>query len=276
MLEQTFCHIPGIGPRSERDLWAAGVHSWSALDEPASLLITPAKRDTLKRDIDESRRQLEAGNARYFGKALRADQVWRVFPQFRKSTAYLDIETTGLSGYGDHVTTIALYDGVTVRHYIHGQNLADFARDIRGYDVVVTYNGKCFDVPFIRQSMGVEVDQAHIDLRYVLKSLGYSGGLKGCEKQLGISRGDLSDVDGFFAVVLWHEFRRRNDAKALQTLLAYNIQDVLNLEELMVMAYNLKVRETPFGDRLAMEKPTVAANPFEVDLPTVHRLRGRW
>ena len=31
-------------------------------------------------------------------------------------------------------------------------------------------------------------------------SLGFKGGLKGCERQLGLDRGNLKDIDGFFAV----------------------------------------------------------------------------
>jgi len=50
---------------------------------------------------------------------------------------------------------------------------------------------------------GIELNQVHIDLRYVLRSLGYTGGLKGCEKQAGIDRGNLEGVDGYFAVLLW-------------------------------------------------------------------------
>lgn len=42
---------------------------------------------------------------------------------------------------------------------------------------------------------------AHIDLRYVLASLGYRGGLKGCERQLGLDRQELQDVDGFFSLI---------------------------------------------------------------------------
>ena len=39
----------------------------------------------------------------------------------------------------------------------------------------------------------------------------------------------------------------------LETLLAYNIEDVVNLEQLMVMAFNLKLRETPFVGTHQME-----------------------
>jgi len=56
-------------------------------------------------------------------------------------------------------------------------------------------------------------------LRYVLKSLGYSGGLKSCEKALGLDRGDLDGVDGYFAVLLWRDYQKKHNEKALETLL---------------------------------------------------------
>lgn len=43
---------------------------------------------------------------------------------------------------------------------------------------------------------------------------------------------------GFFAVLLWQEFQQTGNIKALETLLVYNIEDVVNLETLMVLAYN--------------------------------------
>jgi uncharacterized protein YprB with RNaseH-like and TPR domain len=114
-----------------------------------------------------------------------------------------------------------------------------------------------------------------IDLRYVLKSLGYSGGLKGCEAQLGIDRGDLTGVDGFFAVLLWNDYVQSGNEKALETLLAYNIEDVVNLETLMVMAYNMKVRETPFGQRLQIDLPARPEIPFNPHPATIQWLKDR-
>jgi uncharacterized protein YprB with RNaseH-like and TPR domain len=80
----------------------------------------------------------------------------------------------------------------------------------------------------------------------VLKSLGFSGGLKGCERQLGIDRGELSGIDGYYAVILWHDYKRTGNKKSLETLIKYNSLDARNLETLMVMAYNLKLKGTPF------------------------------
>ena len=71
----------------------------------------------------------------------------------------------------------------------------------------------------------------------MLKSLGFSGGLKGCERRLGIDRGELRDMDGYYAVILWEQYKQTGDQKALQTLIEYNSLDARNLETLMEMAY---------------------------------------
>lgn len=272
MLSHTFCHIPRVSPKVEQRLWAEGLHTWEEVQSASSLPVTRVSLETVQRHVEDSVLHLQKENPRYFSDRLPSNLHWRLFPEFRRSIAYLDIETTGLSGAFDRITTIALYDGVTIRHYIQGQNLGEFKRDIAQYKLLVTYNGKCFDVPFLRQSLGVPLEQAHIDLRYVLFRLGFRGGLKGCEKQMGIDRHELDGVDGFMAVCLWSEYKNRQNARALDTLLAYNIADVLNLETLLVMAYNLMIKETPFEKARWLPMPKPPANPFNADAETIRRL----
>ena len=108
----------------------------------------------------------------------------------------------------------------------------------------------------------------------MLSSLGYRGGLKGCERQLGMDRGDLSDIDGFFAVLLWDEYQKTGDPKALETLLSYNIQDTINLENLMVTAYNMKLKDTPFYEAHMIADSTPSVNPYSADLATVDRIKN--
>jgi len=55
--------------------------------------------------------------------------------------------------------------------------------------------------------------------------------------------------------------------------LAYNIQDTINLETLMVIAYNLKIGQTPFYENQIPE-PALPENPFEADMETVERIKG--
>ncbi|MFC1533488.1 ribonuclease H-like domain-containing protein [Thermodesulfobacteriota bacterium] len=272
MLKNTFIHIPGIGTKTEQRFWEAGIHIWDDFTQNCPVRLSQSKMDTIASCLDESKQNLKFSNSTYFSDLLPTNQHWRFFPEFRESTVYLDIETTGLESWGNIITTIALYNGKSITYYINGQNLDDFMDDIAKYKVIVTYNGKTFDVPFIERYFGINLDHAHIDLRYILGSLGYRGGLKSCEIQLGIDRKDLKDIDGFFAVLLWHDYKRNGNQKTLETLLAYNIQDVLTLENLMVIAYNIKIKDTP-SYRSKLPTPVLPEIPFDVDIDTVNRIK---
>ncbi len=274
MLKNTFCHIPGIGETSERNLWSSGVLCWDDVLRAAPTGLSKRGHALLKRQVGESFTRLKENNPRYFINSLPSNACWRLLPDFLHSTAYLDIETTGLGGPRDYITTVALYDGESIYTYVRGRNLDQFREDIGKYKIIVTYNGKCFDIPFIENDLGIKMNHAHIDLRYVLKSLGYSGGLKGCEKKLGLSREELEGVDGFFAVLLWKAYKANNNEKALETLLAYNVTDTLNLQTLIFTAYNLKLRDTPFLQTHQLPVPVRPPNPFTPDMGTIYRIRG--
>jgi len=276
MLTSTFCHLPGISVRNERHLWDSGISTWDQLLDQSEPPLSVGRLRTARELLPEAQARLAAGDPRWFTDRLSSKEHWRLFPEFRQRTAYLDIETTGLERDRDSITTIALYDGRNIRTYVQGENLEAFADDIGAYDLLVTYNGKCFDIPFIENALRIRLPQAHIDLRYVLHQLGYRGGLKGCERQLGLDRGELDGIDGFFAVLLWRDYRRSGQRAALETLLAYNIEDVVNLENLMVQAYNLKLAETPFAASRCLPLPQRPAIPFTADPETVRRLRSSW
>ncbi|HZS08238.1 MAG TPA: ribonuclease H-like domain-containing protein [Blastocatellia bacterium] len=270
MLKNTFCHIPGVSVRAEQQLWESGIRCWEHVC--GAITLPRGVNASIADHLSASAESLKRNDARYFDALLPADQNWRLFPEFRDSIAYVDIETTGL-GRSATITTIALYDGKKVRHYVREQNLTDFLTDIRDYKVIVSYNGKAFDVPFIERSFRTKLNHVHIDLMYVLRSLGYTGGLKGCERKLGIDRKELAEVDGYFAVLLWQDYQRSRNPQSLETLLAYNVQDVLNLETLLVMAYNLKVKATPFRTTHRLPLPDTLRNPFAPDKETISRIR---
>jgi uncharacterized protein len=274
VLNHTFCHIPGIGPKTEEKLWNDGILSWrDALETPAGMS-WQRRLPYLRRGVEESLRALELGDAEFFGRSLPPDLIWRLFPAFRLETAYLDIETNGISGKGAHITAISVYDGHTVTHYVYGRNLLQFVVDIARFKVLVTYNGKHFDVPVLERQFGIRLRQAHIDLMYVLRSLGFRGGLKGCERQLGLDREELDGVDGYFAVLLWEDFTRNGNGRALDTLLAYNTLDAANLEPLLVTAFNKNIEATPFAAQTSIPMPDPPENPYQPDLPTLHRIKN--
>ena len=273
MIRNTFMHLPGIGAKTEQRLWAAGAEDWDALLHQPAVNLPAAKRDRLATMLAESVRQVEGCNPSFFSERLPAGEQWRLFDEFRETTAYLDIETTGLEA-DCAISTIAVFDGRRAVTYVHGQNLQDFMADIHRYRLLVTYNGKCFDVPVIERHFGQRLDMAHIDLRYVLASMGIKGGLKRCESQLDVPRDGLEEIDGLFAVVLWKAYLRNRDPLALETLRAYNLQDAINLEALMVAAFNRKLRRTPFYKRFHLPLPATFPNPVPAHRTTIDRYRS--
>ncbi len=227
MLRHTYLHVPGVGEKRERDLWLRGFTDWEAFrgGHPPG-----AWRELILAHLDE------AAAAR----ALPKREAWRLATEFPGRTLFLDIETTGLSFEADSVTCVGVSDGRTTQAFVRGLNLAEFPEALEGVELLVTYNGSSFDLPVLRSAFPeVEFERFHhIDLRFPLHRLGVKGGLKGAERQLGIGRSDaVEGVDGFMAVLLWREHRAGN-ATALDTLLRYCLEDVVNLKPLLALTYN--------------------------------------
>jgi uncharacterized protein len=277
VLTKTFCHLRRIGETTERNLWAAGVTSWEALPPARGCRLPRAIAEEWPRLMEESRAMLTARNPAYFDQHLPPSQRWRLYGDFADACAFLDIETTGLS-LDDEITTAVLYDGRTIRYYVNGRNLDDFPRDLALYRILVTYNGASFDVPVIQRFFNVRLTQGHIDLRFPLRSLNLAGGLKTCERLLGLQRPGCEEIDGQMAVWLWHEYRRHKNERALETLLAYNINDAVTLLPLMVHAYNEKRAGTPFGNGDGLPMPVKPELPFQADRQLVDRMfqRSAW
>ena len=274
MLKHTFLHVPGIGYATEHKLWTQGFLSWedyfnNSVHCPMPLAI----RDRLAEHLQESVKALAAGHARHFEMRLPPGELWRLYPEFGEKAAFLDIETTGLYLGADVITLIGLFDGQDTKVFIRDVNLEEFAQEIKKYSLIVTFNGKRFDIPFIRRTLGeLPPYQAHIDLLYPLRKLGYRGGLKAIEAQLGLEReGALKEVDGFLAVLLWREYQRGN-RPALDTLVRYNLEDVVNLQYLADVAYNEAVARLPIKvESLPVHGKFVVDTPFDPDL--IHYLR---
>lgn len=249
--------------------------SWNDWREPQGILISRKSQLEIPGIFEASLEALEQHNPNFFCDRLTSGDQWRIFTHFRENIAYIDIETTGLSEQAE-ITTIALYDGRKVFTYVNGHNLEQFADDIWKYKVLVSYNGKSFDIPFIEKYFRIKLPQAHIDLRFVLAKLGIKGGLKGCEKTLGINRGALDGVDGAFAVHLWRNYIHYNDESALTTLLAYNVEDTVNLERLLVEAFNRNLSDTPFSEPLSLPFPKLPVLTHQPDLECVARIKRQF
>ena len=266
MLTQSFIHLPRVGKITEREIWAKGIRDWNdfiaAPDLPPRLR---ARAPELQALICADSRRYARGDAAHFNKRIPQRERWRMYPDFRNRAAFLDIETTGLSAEYGLITLIGVLDANGYTAYIQGDNLADFRQAIERYDLIVTYNGAAFDLPFIEHHFGKIFDGiAHLDLRFPLKRAGFFGGLKAIESQAKVARPSaLSALNGYDAVTLWREWTR-GDPRALDTLVRYNAEDVTSLPALAETAYN----------RLAARLPIPTATPplththrHAIDLP---------
>lgn len=257
MLRHSFIHIPGVGRATEMKLWAMGVHSWEeCLREAGRLALCPRLQRGIHSHLEISCQALFQGDAAFFDAWLPRGELWRMYPEFFHKAVFLDIETTGLSHQWSDITVVGIYDGQDARVFVKGKNLEDFPEEIRKYSLLVTYNGGQFDAPFLRAKFpGLELPPAHVDLRFFPKRLGLFGGLKNVERMLGLQREEnLADVDGYMATRLWQEYKKGNQA-ALDTLIRYNLEDVVGLKCIIESVYNMSIKGLPITIKPLEEGP---------------------
>jgi len=238
MIENTFIHIQGIGLKTERSLWQRGIRTWEDFLHRKETIISSKRDPIVRMQLEESIKN--RANIRFFTDKLTTVDIWRLFGEFKDRAGYLDIETSGLYPEDNEITVIGLYDGCNVHTFVNGRNLAEFETIIASFDLLITFNGSCFDLPFIRRFFpGISLPEAHIDLRFLLKRLGFRGGLKYIEKEFGIPRNpEIEGMDGYEAVKLWQAYQW-GDKNALDLLIKYNTADIINLKPLMEKGYDM-------------------------------------
>ena len=162
--------------------------------------------------------------------------------------AYLDIETTGLSSFYDDITVVGIYlandSGNRLVQLVGGDvTRINLLRTLRCVDTIYTYNGSRFDLPFINLRLGVNLREHfhHRDLMYDCWSNNLYGGFKSVERQLGILR-RVRGIGGAEAVILWWRYQIDHDRKALDLLLEYNKEDVVNLMKLRAKLEMIRCR----------------------------------
>ena len=216
-----------------------GCRTWSDfLVDPEAFSVGSASRTLAVSVLQGSVQAIDRLDGRFFGDAFSTCDLWRLWPDFRPKTVYLDIETDGGSS-GNSITTVGMYDGETFQCLIKGQDLDCFPDIICQYEMMVTFFGAGFDIPMLKKAFPhARYPQLHLDLCSALKKIGFRGGLKKIEKQLGLNRGaDVDGLSGLDAIRLWREYRNGRDS-SLATLIEYNREDVVNLEHLAQVTFD--------------------------------------
>lgn len=247
-VDNSFIPVRGVGETTERRLWESGVTGWSAYDgqRPRGVGATTAGR--IESFVDEALERLDDRDADYFDRAFPRGEHWRLYETFRENVCFFDIETTGLSQHRDRVTTVSFHRGGETTTLVQGRDLTPSAvtEEFAAADLLCTFNGERFDVPFLETALDIDVDTPHLDLMYPCRRLDLTGGLKPIERELGIDR-DGPDIGGSDAVRLWHQYEA-GDESALERLVSYNRDDTENLRRLADETCRRLHARTPLDD----------------------------
>jgi uncharacterized protein YprB with RNaseH-like and TPR domain len=241
MLRSSFQLAPGLGRRSEQRLWQHAVLRWQDY-EPRSGLLTRHSDALLRPALERAQAAFAARDVDGLAQLLPAEEHWRLFGEFSEGAAYLDIETSDDTVGAGFISAIGILDRHGPRLLLAGPALQSFPELARDWSMLVTFNGSSFDLPILRRVFpDWQPPRAHVDLRHVLRRLGYCGGLKAIERRvplLHLARPahldglDAGQACGLFAL------GRNGDRSALRRFAEYNLYDVINLRTLMAYAYN--------------------------------------
>jgi len=162
---------------------------------------------------------------------------------------FLDIETTGLGTALTFLIGTLVWGGgqwvcrqLLARTYAEEASILHaFAERVRRTPLLVTFNGKTFDVPSLRAraaATGVALDEPrfHFDLLHVARRR-YADTLPDCRLQtlerILCRRHRVGDIAGADIGRAYHDFVRTGDARELALIVQHNRQDLLTVAELM-------------------------------------------
>ena len=165
---------------------------------------------------------------------------------------FLDLETTGLSAKrGDHIflAGVGAWDdaGFCVDVYcVHhpaeeALAVALVLERLRAAEALVTFNGKTFDLPFLRaraEAHGLSMPEVeHVDLLAIARKRKHRAARGGLRLQqlevdlLGLKR--EGDIPGREAPRRYAEYLEREDATRIHPLLVHNVDDIVSMAPLL-------------------------------------------
>jgi len=168
-----------------------------------------------------------------------------------ESVCYLDIETTGLSmaplfliGLIYSSEGRLIVDQLFARDYSEEETILRLLAAIMPrFDILVTFNGITFDVPFIEERMTIHrlafpAPAAHIDLlplaRAVVGGRTPNHRLQTLEKHF-CKRKRVGDISGADIPQAYHDFVRTGDAKDMASVIHHNRLDLVTMLQLVTV-----------------------------------------
>jgi uncharacterized protein YprB with RNaseH-like and TPR domain len=225
MLEHTFLHLPHVKTvANELKLWNSGILT---IDD----LLIESSASEVPSWYQETKEALLTNDHNYFADRLTTDQHYRLALAYPRQTIFFDIETTGFSHNYNDITIIGWSLDTQFKVMVVGRdNPEEFFDDLARSKAMVTFNGRCFDVHFLKKTFpNLCLPKAHIDLKYLCRKVELTGGQKAIEFKIGHSR-EIGQGDGQRAIELWYTYRNKPNIAvkkaALKELIIYNYADV--------------------------------------------------
>lgn len=190
--------------------------------------------------------------------------------QGEKSIVFLDTETSGLAGgTGTFAFMVGLGryvdEGFQVGQFFMGDPLEESAlllaieKYLAPYEVLVTFNGKSFDVPLLNTRYVLQgwksplIDLLQIDLLHLARKLWRfrlpSRTLGDLEAQILKANRTEDEVPGWMIPQMYFDYLRSRDARPLQRIFYHNEMDVLSMAALLKHTTNL-IENIDRGDDL--------------------------
>ena len=229
LLRRSFQHLPGISASKEAKLRSEGIQDWNDLLQriPAQLDLFRKGRSAMCCAVEASEEALANRDVEFFKERLPKREFYRIAASFPERCVFFDIETTGLSKHYDQVTLVGWSVGSSYKVLVDPTDTSQLERDLGAQRVVITFNGTLFDLPFLTNKFNTNWSGAtHVDLRFLAKRVGLTGGQKKIEVSIGLGReAPLEGISGAEAVGLWFDYKE-GDLDSLRKLIRYNHADI--------------------------------------------------
>ena len=233
MIRKSFIFLDKLANKTEQNLWQQNITDWNTFLKTKTIKgISNLRKHYYDRQIQEAQRQLLKENSAYFSTILPKKEAWRLYDYFKEEACYLDVE---VDSHGK-IILLGIADNYQTKTFIQNVNLEKniIQKEINQYKLIITFNGSSFDLPKLKKQLNIDLSVPHIDLKPLCINLGLKGGLKEVEKLLKLNR--PPNLRGS-PIGLWKSFHASGDRDWLDLLIAYNKEDIENLQAIATYCY---------------------------------------
>ena len=244
--------LPKIGLKTEENLKNKGydtIESLKSHDKYGDLA------EKFLKNLDEMTfcEIIDLLDSNRYSKKCRQNVLKSISLTDKENFKFMDIETKGLSNVPIILIGVAEIKGNVIeasqyflRDYTEEANIIDaYLSHLDEDSVHVTFNGKTFDVPYIKNRciynrIDADLDLAHLDLMYFAKNL-WGEKLPNCQLQtierelFDIER--IDDVPGQFIPGYYDTYLENDNVGPVVPIIEHNAQDIISLASFLDKMY---------------------------------------